>query len=87
MMDVVKKRGDKIDCAELSRQLACPVVEISALKGTGAEEAAEAAITAAKGEPTVPQHSFSGVVEHALAHIEEHLLHNMPLIRLELKLV
>ncbi len=78
MMDVVKKRGDKIDCAELSRQLACPVVEISALKGTGVEEAAEAAITAAKGEPTVPQHSFSGVVEHALAHIEEHLLHNMP---------
>ena len=78
MMDVVKKRGDKIDTAELSRQLACPVVEISALKGTGVEEAAEAAVKAAQGEPTVPQHSFSGVVEHALAHIEERLLHDMP---------
>ena len=78
MMDVVKKRGDKIDTAELSRQLACPVVEISALKGTGVEAAAEAAVKAAQGEPTVPQHSFSGVVEHALAHIEERLLHDMP---------
>ncbi|MBO5494774.1 MAG: ferrous iron transporter B, partial [Eubacterium sp.] len=78
MMDVVKKRGDKIDTAELSRQLACPVVEISALKGTGVEEAAEAAVKAAQDEPTVPQHSFSGVVEHALAHIEERLLHDMP---------
>lgn len=78
MMDVVKKNGDRIDIAELSRQLACPVVEISALKGTGIEEAANAAVEAAKGAPTVPQHSFSGVVEHALAHIEERLLHDMP---------
>ncbi len=78
MMDVVKKSGDKIDIAELSRQLACPVVEISALKGTGIEAAASAAVEAAKGAPTVPQHSFSGVVEHALAHIEERLLHDMP---------
>ena len=78
MMDVVKKNGDKIDTAELSRQLACPVVEISALKGTGVEEAANAAVQAAAGEATVPQHSFSGVVEHALAHIEERLLHDMP---------
>ncbi|MBE6719276.1 MAG: ferrous iron transporter B [Ruminococcaceae bacterium] len=78
MMDVVKKRGDKIDTAELSRQLACPVLEISALKGTGIDEAAQAAVKAASGEPTVPQHSFSGVVEHALAHIEERLLHDMP---------
>ncbi len=78
MMDVVKKNGDKIDCAELSRQLACPVVEISALKGTGIDEVADKAIEAAKGAPTVPQHSFSGVVEHALAHIEEYLLHDMP---------
>ena len=79
MMDVVKKRGDKIDCAELSRQLACPVVEISALKGTGIDAAAEEAIKAANGEPTVPQHSFSGAVEHALAHIEEAVVHDMPL--------
>ncbi|MBR0413563.1 MAG: ferrous iron transport protein B [Clostridia bacterium] len=78
MMDVVKKNGDKIDCQELSRQLACPVVEISALKGSGVEEAAKTAIEAAAGEATVPQHSFSGVVEHALAHIEERLLHDMP---------
>ncbi len=78
MMDVVKKNGDKIDCGELSRQLACPVVEISALKGTGVENAAETAIKAASGEATVPQHSFSGVVEHAIAHIEERLLHDMP---------
>ena len=78
MMDVVKKNGDKIDTAELSRQLACPVVEISALKGTGIEEAANTAIKAFSGEATVPQHSFSGVVEHALAHIEERLLHDMP---------
>ena len=78
MMDVVKKNGDKIDTAELSSQIACPVIEISALKGTGIEEAAETAIKAASGEATVPQHSFSGVVEHALAHIEERLLHDMP---------
>ena len=78
MMDVVKKNGDKIDTAELSRQLACNVIEISALKGTGIDEAAETAIKAASGEATVPQHSFSGVVEHALAHIEERLLHDMP---------
>ena len=78
MMDIVRKNGDKIDTAELSKQLACPVVEISALKGTGIEEAAEKAIEAAKGPATAPQHSFSGVVEHALAHIEERLLHDMP---------
>ncbi len=78
MMDVVKKNGDKIDTDELSRQLACPVVEISALKGTGVEEAAETAVKAAAGKATAPQHSFSGVVEHALAHIEERLLHDMP---------
>ena len=78
MIDVVKKNGDKIDTAELSRQLACPVIEISALKGTGIEEAAEAAIKSASGKAGIPQHSFSGVVEHALAHIEERLLHDMP---------
>ncbi len=79
MMDVVKKNGDKIDTNELSRQLACKVVEISALKGTGIEEAAEEAIKAAAGDPVVPQHNFSGAVEHALAHIEEAVVHDMPL--------
>ena len=78
MMDTVKKNGDKINTAELSRQLGCKVVEISALKGTGTAEAAEAAIEAAKSGKTVPQHTFSGAVEHALAHIEEAAVHNMP---------
>ena len=78
MMDVVKKNGDQINVKELSRQLGCAVVEISALKGTGVMEAAEAAIRAAKGAKTVPQHTFSGPVEHAIAHIEEAALHDQP---------
>lgn len=78
MMDVVKKNGDKINVAELSRAIGCKVVEISALKGTGIMEAAEEAINAANGEKTIPQHSFSGSVEHALAHIEEVTVHDMP---------
>ena len=78
MMDVVKKNGDKINIAELSRELGCKIVEISALKGTGVMEAAEAAIDAAKNAKTVPMHTFSGPVEHAIAHIEEAVLHNMP---------
>ncbi len=78
MMDVVRKNGDKINTDELSRQLGCKIVEISALKGTGIMEAAEAAIDAAKNTKTVPQHSFSGCVEHAIAHIEEAAVHNMP---------
>lgn len=78
MMDIVQKNGDKIHIDELSRQLGCKVVEISALKGTGIADAANAAIDAAKGNITIPQHSFSGVVEHALAHIEEAAVHDMP---------
>lgn len=78
MMDVVKKRGDKINVQALAKQLGCRVVEISALKGTGVMEAAEAAVVAAKGEKTIPQHSFSGTVEHALGHIEEATVHNLP---------
>ena len=78
MMDVVRKNGDKINTAELSRELGCKVVEISALKGTGIMEAAEAAVNAAKNSKTVPMHTFSGVVEHAIAHIEEAVLHDMP---------
>ena len=62
----------------LSRQLGCQVVEISTLKGTGIQEAAEAAIKASSGPKTVPMHTFSGPVEHAIAHIEEAVLHNMP---------
>ena len=78
MMDVVKKNGDKINVQELSRELGCKIIEISALKGIGVMEAAEAAIFAAKTVKTVPMHTFSGVVEHALAHIEEAAVHNMP---------
>ena len=78
MMDVVRKNGDKINTAELSRELGCEIVEISALKGTGIMEAAEAAIKAAKGTKTVPMHTFSGPVEHAIAHIEEAVLHDKP---------
>jgi len=79
MMDVVRKNGDKIDTAQLSEKLGCRIVEISALKGTGVMEAAEAAIKAAHGAKTVPMHTFSGPVEHAIAHIEEAAVHNMPL--------
>lgn len=79
MMDVVRKNGDKIDVAALSKILGYPVVEISALKGTGIEEAAELAVEAAKSGKTIPaKHNFSGGVEHALAHIEEAVLHEMP---------
>ncbi len=78
MMDVVRKNGDKINVPELSRELGCKIVEISALKGEGVMEAAEAAIEAAKSTKTVPMHTFSGPVEHAIAHIEEAAVHGMP---------
>ena len=78
MMDIVRRKGDKIDIRELSRQLGCEVVEISALKGDGVQAAAEAAVKAAQGTKTVPMHKFNGVVEHALAHIEEVTVHNLP---------
>lgn len=78
MIDLVKKNGDSINIDELSRQLGCKVMEISALKGTGIMEAAEAAIKAAGSTKTIPMHSFNGVVEHAIAHIEEAAVHDMP---------
>ena len=78
MMDVVRRNGDKINIPELSRALGCKVVEISALKGDGVMAAAEAAIDAAKNEKTVPMHTFSGPVEHAIAHIEEAAVHGLP---------
>lgn len=78
MMDIVRKNGDQINTGELSRELGCPVKEISALKGTGITDAAEAAIQAAKRGKTVPMHTFSGAVEHAIAHIEEAAVHHMP---------
>ena len=78
MMDVVRKRGGKINTEELSRALGCKIVEISALKGEGINEAAQAAADAAKNGKTVPMHTFSGTVEHAIAHIEEAAVHDMP---------
>ena len=78
MMDLVRKKGDSINLKELSRQLGCKVVEISALKGDGIKEAAQAAIEAAKSGKTLPQHNFSGPVDHALAHIEEIALSKLP---------
>lgn len=78
MMDVVNKNGDKIDTDELSRQLGCKVVKISALKGTGIDKAAEEAVKAAAKTDNIPMHTFSGAVEHAIAHIEEAAVHNLP---------
>ena len=78
MMDIVRKNGDKINVQELSKALGCKVVEISALKGDGIMEAAEAAMEAAKNGKTLPMHTFSGPVEHAIAHIEEAAVHHMP---------
>ncbi len=78
MMDIVRKNGDKINIGELAHQLGCPVCEISALKNEGVSEAAELAIKTAGEKKPVPSHKFSGVVEHALAHIEEVTVHDLP---------
>ena len=78
MMDVVRKNGDIIDIEKLSKTIGCKIVEISALKGTGIDEAAQVAIDAAKDGKKVPKHIFSGTVEHTLAHIEEAAVHSMP---------
>ena len=78
MMDIVRKNGDRIDMKELSRRIGCSVVDISALKEEGIIDAAEAAIKAAEEKKPIPLHSFSGPVEHALAHIEEAVFHDLP---------
>ena len=78
MMDIVRKNGDSIDIDILSKQMGCPVVEISALKGDGIDEAAEKAVEAAKHGKSIPPHIFSGEVEHVLAHIEEAAIHHLP---------
>ena len=77
MIDVVRKNGDHLDIEQLSKRLGCPVVEISALKGTGIEEAAEVAVALAGSKPHAPMHIFSGAVEHAIAHLEEAAVHGM----------
>ena len=79
MMDIIEKNGDKLNTKNLSKELGCTVVEISALKGTGAMEAANKAVEVAKsGVLQIPKHKFAGCVEHALAHIEEAVIHNLP---------
>ena len=79
MMDIVQKNGDKINLKQLSKELGCKVVEISALKGTGIDEAINTVVEVAKSnERMIPQHSFCGCVEHAIAHIEEAFLHDIP---------
>lgn len=79
MMDVVNKSGDKIDTKILSQKIGCPIVEISALKGIGVDEAAELCIEAKKNKASAKHIFYSGIVEHALAHIEEATVHHKPL--------
>ena len=79
MMDVVAKKGDKINIKELSKKLGCPVVEISALKGTGIQEAAKAAVAAANSKnAAAPVHKFAAEVEHYLDEIEGKLGSEVP---------
>ena len=79
MMDLVKKAGDKIDFDRLGKALGCEVVAISALKGDGGTEVADRAFELAKAhrKGELP-HVFTGAVEHALAHIEEHIEKAVP---------
>lgn len=77
MMDVVRKNKDHINIEALSKKIGCKIVEISALKNDGIEEVIKTAIDVAKCGKTLPKHHFSGVVEHALAHIEEAAIHDM----------
>ena len=75
MMDIVQKNGDQIHMDRLSRELGCPVVEISALKGTGVREAAELAVKAAQaGQPQQIVHTFDKKMEQALTAIEDQLV-------------
>ncbi|MBE5731584.1 MAG: ferrous iron transport protein B [Clostridiales bacterium] len=79
MMDIVRKYGDKIDTQTISHRLKCKVVEISALKVDGLDDAVNAVVEAAnEGKKTIPMHIFSGEVEHAIAHIEEAVVHTLP---------
>ena len=79
MMDVVKKNGDQIFIDKLSEVLGCKVVEISALKGTGIKEAAEAAVKAASAKQTQQiVHTFDKKVENALTDIENMLGSEVP---------
>lgn len=79
MMDIVRKYGDKIDTEAISHRLKCKVVEISALKVDGLDEAVSEVVKVAnEGKKPIPMHMFSGEVEHAIAHIEEAVVHSLP---------
>ena len=75
MMDIVKKNGDQVFIDKLSKALGCPVVEISALKGTGIKEAAEIAVQAASsGQTQRVVHTFDKDVEKEIQDIEQQLV-------------
>ena len=78
MMDLTEKNGDEINLKALEEQMGVRFINISALKGRNIDEAADAVVKDASGPRPVPQHSFSGPVEHALAHIEEATVHSLP---------
>ena len=79
MMDIVRKSGDVLNTGKLAEVLGCQVVEISALKKEGINDLVINAIELAKSKvPAVPKHKFNGSVEHAIAHIEEAVLHDLP---------
>ena len=78
MIDLIEKNGDMIDLEILSQEMGVKFVSVSALKGTNIDAAAAAAVEAAKNGKTIPMHSFGGTVEHALAHIEEACIHDLP---------
>lgn len=73
MMDIVQKNGDQVHINELEKKLGCPVIEISALKGTNVMKAAEKAISVASAKRSVPVHKFDAEVEHTLELIEAQL--------------
>ncbi len=79
MIDEFKKSGTTIDSAALGKAIGLPVVEVSALRETQINDLMRVATELAQNERKVPPlHRFSGGVEHALGHIEEVALHNLP---------
>ena len=79
MMDVLEKTGDKIHVDKLSKKLGCEVVEISALKGTGIQKAAEKAVALAQQKKsTMPVHEFADAVESAIERVSDKLATQVP---------
>ena len=79
MMDIVEKSGDKIYADKLGRKLGCEVVEISALKGSGIQKAAEKAVALAqKNKNTIPVHEFSKEAEDVIVRVEDKLVGIVP---------